>query len=110
MNKTKDKFFSIIAHDLRSPISSFLGLSQMLYDNFEISVSDSGVGMDKYTLDRLYRVDKISSTPGTDNEKGTGMGLIICKEFVEFHKGRIWVESAPRKGTVFTFTINKDLN
>ncbi len=229
INRTKDKFFSIIAHDLKSPISSFLGLSQMLYDNFnnvkiddmveylksmyesasvlynlmenllnwsriqtgyiefnpteinlsdilnkdieifsamsdkkqlkvintieddvimnadynmiysitrnlisnaikytnhngsivisaketendfEISVSDSGVGMDKNTLERLYKVEKISSTPGTDDEKGTGMGLILSKEFVEFHKGRIWVESALGKGSVFTFTISKYL-
>ena len=71
----------------------------------EISVEDEGVGIEKSVLDKLFRIDKNPSTRGTADEKGSGLGLILCKEFVEKNGGRIWVESQPGNGSVFKFTI-----
>jgi ligand-binding sensor domain-containing protein/signal transduction histidine kinase len=75
----------------------------------EISVSDSGIGMTKETMAKLFRIDSNLSTHGTENEKGTGLGLILCKEFVEKHRGKIWVESEPGKGSIFRFTLPIDM-
>jgi signal transduction histidine kinase len=71
----------------------------------EISVSDSGIGMTKETVSKLFRLDGNLSTRGTENEKGTGLGLFLCKEFVEKHGGRIWVESEYGKGSTFKFVL-----
>ena len=71
----------------------------------EISVSDSGVGMDKKRMDELFKIENTISTRGTDNEVGTGLGLILCKEFVEKHGGKISVQSQEGKGSKFTFTF-----
>lgn len=70
-----------------------------------IRVSDNGVGIPPERIDSLFRIDQSDSTPGTSNEKGTGLGLILCKEFVEKHGGRIWVESEENKGSVFSFSL-----
>ncbi len=69
------------------------------------SVSDTGVGIPKDSMDKLFRLDKNYSTSGTQNERGTGLGLILCREFVEKHEGKIWVESQERKGSSFYFSI-----
>ncbi len=71
----------------------------------EICVSDSGVGIAKEKLDTVFLVTNSKSTYGTDGEHGTGLGLILCKEFVSKHKGEIWVESEPDKGSQFYFTL-----
>ncbi|KUO59639.1 hypothetical protein APF79_05710 [bacterium BRH_c32] len=70
-----------------------------------INVIDSGVGMDEDTKSKLFRLDVNHSSLGTSQEKGTGLGLILCKEFVEKHNGKIWVESSKGEGTTFTFTL-----
>ena len=70
-----------------------------------ISVSDNGVGITKDNIDKLFIVSKNVTTPGTKGEKGTGLGLILCKEFVEKNNGKIWAESETGKGTSFKFTI-----
>lgn len=71
----------------------------------QVAVSDNGVGITGERLDQLFRIDKNVSTMGTANEKGTGLGLILCKEFVEKHGGKIWVESQVGKGSAFIFTL-----
>jgi signal transduction histidine kinase len=71
----------------------------------EITVSDSGVGIDKKDIDKLFRIDKNLVTKGTDNETGTGLGLIICKEFAEKNEGEIKVRSIVGKGSDFIFII-----
>ncbi|MBT8281055.1 MAG: HAMP domain-containing histidine kinase, partial [Muriicola sp.] len=76
-------------------------------DNWEIAVRDTGVGMDKVTVENLFKKNSNITTYGTNNEKGTGLGLSLCKEMVEKNGGTIWVESALRKGSTFFFTLPK---
>ena len=76
----------------------------------EISVSDNGMGMDEETSKNLFMNNKNSSKYGTENEKGTGLGLILCKEFIEKHGGHIRAESKPGKGSIFIFDIPKIQN
>jgi signal transduction histidine kinase len=71
----------------------------------EIEVMDNGIGMTGNTLNKLFKIDEFHSTLGTDNEHGTGLGLLFCKEFVEMHGGKIWAESKPGKWTKFKFTL-----
>jgi signal transduction histidine kinase len=61
--------------------------------------------MTNETKERLFRLDANLSTRGTENEKGTGLGLFLCKEFVEKHGGKIWVESESGNGSVFKFVL-----
>lgn len=73
----------------------------------EVSVQDNGVGMDSKTASTVFALGTKKSNTGTDGEKGTGLGLILCKEFIEKHNGRIWTESEPGKGTKVFFTLSK---
>jgi PAS domain S-box-containing protein len=70
-----------------------------------ISVKDTGIGISKENIEKLFRIDVKYSRPGTDNEQGTGLGLKLSKEFVEKQGGRIWVESVENGGSDFKFTI-----
>ena len=70
-----------------------------------VSVADSGVGIPKSRMDKIFRIDESFSTSGTMNEKGTGLGLILCKEFIDNHNGKIWMESKEGKGSVFYFSL-----
>ena len=72
-----------------------------------VSVKDNGVGMATEVLRILFDKTAPYTTRGTANEKGTGLGLILCKEFVEKNGGRIWVESAEDYGSTFYFTLPK---
>lgn len=74
-------------------------------DHVVVSIADNGVGMSKDIVAKLFRIDTKHTTKGTANEKGTGLGLILCKEFIEKNGGRIWVESEEGKGSVFLFTL-----
>lgn len=83
-------------------------ITEKNYDDYkEVSITDTGIGMTKENADRLFRIDVLHTTSGTEKEKGTGLGLIICKEFIEKNNGRIWVESEPGKGSSFKFMIPK---
>lgn len=79
--------------------------AEILPDCSKITVADNGVGMDQETQKSLFHIDTTVTTTGTANEKGTGLGLIICKEFIEKHGGRIRVESEPGKGSKFIFNL-----
>lgn len=72
---------------------------------FLIFVQDNGIGVPANRLDKLFRIDEEISTPGTANERGTGLGLILCKEFIDKHSGRIWVESQQDSGSTFSIFI-----
>jgi two-component system, sensor histidine kinase and response regulator len=76
-------------------------------DSTCISISDNGIGIKQEKLKDLFRIDKKTSTRGTNKETGTGLGLIICKEFVDQHGGTISVTSEEGKGSTFTFTLPK---
>lgn len=72
-----------------------------------ISVKDTGIGISDTDLAKLFRIDSNHTTLGTSEEKGTGLGLILCKEFVERNGGKIWVESKVGEGSTFSFTVPK---
>jgi len=72
-----------------------------------ISVSDTGLGMEDYTLNNLFKLDKKVVIRGTDGETGSGLGLILTKEFLERHNGKITVESQVKKGSTFTISLPK---
>ena len=86
--------------------------SRVLEDETEIIVSDTGLGIPEEHLSKLFNISENHSTMGTDNERGTGLGLLLCKEFVEKNGGSIKVKSEPGKGSEFSFLIpnsNKEI-
>jgi signal transduction histidine kinase len=74
-------------------------------ENMTISVSDNGIGIPSENLAKLFNISEVLTTTGTAKETGTGLGLLLCKEFVEKHGGKIWVESKVGKGSEFKFTL-----
>jgi PAS domain S-box-containing protein len=72
---------------------------------WQFQIKDNGVGMEKELSQQIFEIGTHKSEAGTQKEQGTGLGLILCKEFVEKHGGRIWVDSKPGAGTVFGFNI-----
>ncbi len=76
-------------------------------DFLEISVADTGIGMKPEDQEKIFRIDSHHTTLGTAQEKGTGLGLLLCKDLVEKHGGKIWVESTFGEGTSFKFTLPK---
>jgi signal transduction histidine kinase len=75
-----------------------------------ISVKDTGIGMNGEMVDNLFCLSVNNSRPGTEGENSTGLGLLLCKEFVERHGGEIWVESEEGNGSRFSFTIPNNLS
>lgn len=95
-----------------TPVSGkiFLSVSNSIQDKVKIIIRDTGIGMEKKICDTLFIPGAIShSRPGTNNEKGTGMGLVVSKELVELNKGEIGVESEPGKGSSFWFTLPRKM-
>ncbi len=80
-------------------------LAQEDGDKIIFTVADTGVGIKEKIIDKLFKIDETVTTRGTNDETGTGLGLIMCKEFVEGNGGRIWVESEFGVGSKFIFTI-----
>ncbi len=74
-------------------------------NNTVVKVTDNGVGMKQEIIDKLFSYSPSNSSKGTDNEAGTGLGLMLCKDFVDKHSGKIWIESTPGKGTTVSFSI-----
>ncbi len=89
-----------------TPTNGIITLNVELNGNKAIvSVSDTGVGIREENFGKVFKVGDDNSTLGTEDEKGTGLGLILCKEFVEENGGEIWFESKESKGTTFFFTV-----
>ena len=74
-------------------------------DNVKVCIEDNGIGTGKEDLKKLFRSDIHYSIPGTNIEKGTGLGLILCNEFMERQGGKIWVDSKQYEGSTFYFTL-----
>jgi PAS domain S-box-containing protein len=92
--------------NINSQKNEFTEESKVKHSNFQlISVSDNGIGIEPEKLSRLFDISQNITTKGTKNESGTGLGLLLCKEFVEKHGGKIWAESKLGKGSEFKFTI-----
>ena len=82
--------------------------AESIDDNtIRVSVEDTGVGIPQKDIERLFKIEEKVSSQGTEGESSTGLGLLLCKEFVEMHGGKIWVESENGKGSKFSFTIHK---
>ena len=94
-----------------TPASGTVSVKVMQKNNLvEISVSDTGIGIEENDKQKLFRIDsKLQSREGTENETGSGLGLILCKEFVDKLGGTIWAESEIGNGTTFKFTIPTNL-
>jgi signal transduction histidine kinase len=74
-------------------------------NELKVTIKDKGVGIAKDDIKKLFRIEESFTSSGTQNEKGTGLGLILCKEFIEKHGGKIWVESEEGQGSTFYFII-----
>lgn len=105
------QMIDIVLRNLLSNAIKFTGhdgvvrIRTIEHDDFiETSVEDTGIGMTKEHIDRVFAAEGIS-TPGTANERGTGLGLVLCKEFVEKSGGKLWIESETGKGTIVTFSL-----
>jgi predicted ATPase/signal transduction histidine kinase len=106
---------SMISTILRNLVSNALKFSHpggeivftacSMADSVEVSIKDDGVGMAPEIAKNLFEIEDYHSTRGTENEAGTGLGLILCKEFVMKHGGKIWVESQEKRGSAFFFTL-----
>ena len=79
-------------------------------DSIEYTISDSGVGIRENDIEKLFRIDINFSTKGTQQEKGTGLGLALCKEIINIHGGEIKVKSKVGEGTKIIFTLKKPQN
>ena len=106
----KTVFRNLISNAIKyTNTNGSITISSREVDTFiEITIEDTGTGMNYSMSQNLFRIDvKHFSTDGTNGEKGTGLGLILCKEFIDKHGGKIWVESEEGKGSKFKFTIPK---
>jgi len=79
-------------------------------DIVEVSITDTGIGIEEKEIDKLFKGLKTSTKFGTERESGTGLGLVLCKEFIDKHKGKLWVKSKPGIGSTFTFRIPINVN
>jgi signal transduction histidine kinase len=71
----------------------------------QISIRDTGIGMDQTRIDHLFSLDIATNRIGTEGESSTGLGLILCKDIIERHGGKLQIESKEGKGTTFSFTL-----
>ncbi|MBN2613550.1 MAG: hybrid sensor histidine kinase/response regulator [Bacteroidales bacterium] len=106
-NMVKTVIRNLLSNALKyTPRGGTVKVSSVLQDGLtEIIVSDTGVGIKEENIEKLFRIDVNFSTPGTEEEEGTGLGLILCREFVEKNKGSIAVKSTFGKGSEFSFRL-----
>ncbi len=104
-------FRNLIANAIKYSFqgSNIVVSHEELEKEFRFMVTDKGKGMTPEVKDRLFRIEKAASERGTSGEAGTGLGLILCKEFVGKHGGLISVDSTAGEGTTFSFTIPKEI-
>ncbi len=89
-----------------TPSEGFVMISSKIEDKVLIvCIEDNGIGISKKMTEKLFRIDASAKRTGTHDEKGTGLGLILCKDFIDYHQGKIWVESQPDFGSKFYVSI-----
>lgn len=89
-----------------TPKGGFITLSANLINGqVKICVTDTGIGMDQSTIRNLFNIELSKGKPGTEGETGTGLGLMVCSEFIHLMGGKITVKSRPGKGSTFCFTL-----
>ena len=79
--------------------------SLQIANKIQVTIEDNGIGIENYRIHKLFDVHQRFSSPGTEGEKGSGLGLVLCKEYIEKNGGEIWVESELGKGSKFIFTL-----
>ncbi len=79
----------------------YLSVSKTEHDNIELSIRDTGIGLSDEMIPKLFNLNENINRKGTEGEPSTGLGLIICKEFIEKHGGKIWAVSEVGKGSIF---------
>lgn len=106
-NMISTVFRNLISNSIKfTNKNGIIEISVSQKENFyEFCISDNGIGMPEATVSNLFSITQKVQRPGTANETGTGLGLILCKEFIEQNKGNIFVESQPQVGSKFFFTI-----
>jgi len=111
LNMVNTVFRNLLSNALKfTPQGGAIRLSANENDNqIEIAMTDTGIGMKPEELEKLFRIDVKFVRVGTSGEKGTGLGLVLCKELIMQNQGRLWAESEPGKGTTFRFTLPKPL-
>lgn len=111
-NMLSTVFRNLISNAVKfTPRGGKIIVSANVQDNYwVVTVEDSGIGIPKDMLPVLFKVGAKTSRPGTEGESSTGLGLVLCKEYIERHKGKIWVESEEGKGTKFFFTLPTEPN
>ena len=80
-------------------------VARQVVNGVEVAVSDTGVGMTREQAERLFRFDGSAVSEGTEGEHGTGLGLLICREFVNRHGGVLNIESEAGRGSIFRFML-----
>ena len=108
MNMLQTIIRNLVSNAIKfTPRDGSVAITATLAENLSavFSVKDTGIGMNSALVSTLFHLSVNSSRPGTDGENSTGLGLLLCKEFVEKHGGELWVESEEGKGSTFYFTI-----
>ena len=88
----------------------FISAKSLPDHSVEISVTDSGIGMNTKMIDNLFRLDINTNRKGTQGEYSTGLGLTICRDFIERHGGKLHIESEEHKGSTFSFILPANQN
>jgi signal transduction histidine kinase len=108
-NMTETILRNLISNEIK--FTKEFGLILISFETLDsdvlIKIKDTGVGMDEKQISKLFKIDQTHSTIGTSGERGTGLGLMLCKELVEKQGGKIWIESMLNTGTTFYFTLPK---
>jgi two-component system, sensor histidine kinase and response regulator len=106
-NMLETVFRNLISNAIKFTFSKgeIIVFTESINNDATIVVRDSGTGISHEDIKKLFKIDENFKSKGTSNEMGSGLGLILCKEFIEKHGGQIWVESTPGKGSDFKFTI-----
>ncbi|HAN17057.1 MAG: hypothetical protein A2X13_05215 [Bacteroidetes bacterium GWC2_33_15] len=89
-----------------TPVGGYVNIGVHKKNGFiKVDIEDTGIGFNKEILEKIFRKDSFFTTTGTNNERGSGLGLTLCQEFVTRMGGSIWAESKPGEGSIFSFTV-----